>query len=43
MWEKKKKGIIECYKRIVKCDVEIAQYEDKTVKCGKKEEVKKPH
>ena len=33
---KKSKGITKCEKNIVTCDVEIAQYEDRTVKCEKK-------
>ena len=35
MWEKSK-GITKCDKRTVTCDVETAQYEDGTIKCGKK-------
>ena len=34
--KKKKKETIECDKRIVTCDVRVAQYEDETVKCEKK-------
>ena len=37
---KKFKRTIECDKRIVKCDVGTAQYEDESVKCEKK--VKEP-
>ena len=33
---RKKKGTTKCDKRIVKCDVGTAQYEDETVKCEKK-------
>ena len=33
---RKKKGTIKCDKRIIKCDVGTAQYEDGTVKCEKK-------
>ena len=33
---RKKKGTTKCDKRIVKCDVGTAQYEDGTVKCKKK-------
>ena len=33
---KKKKGTIECDKRIVKCDVGTAQRKDETVKWEKK-------
>ena len=35
MWEKNN-GTIKCDKRTVTYDVEIAQYEDRTVKCEKK-------
>ena len=35
MWEKNK-GIIECDKSTVTCDVGTAQYEDCTIKCEKK-------
>ena len=36
MWEKKVKGTTKCEKRIVTCDVGIAQCEDGTIKCEKK-------
>ena len=32
----KLKGITECDKSTITCDVNIAQYEDNTIKCGKK-------
>ena len=35
MWEKSKRTT-KCEKRIVTCDVEIAQYKDGIVKCVKK-------
>ena len=33
---KKNKGTTECDKRIITCDVGIAQYEDRIIKCEKK-------
>ena len=33
---KKNKGTIECDKSIVTCNVDIAQYENDTIKCVKK-------
>ena len=35
MWDKSK-GTTKCEKRTDTCDVETAQYEDRTVKCDKK-------
>ena len=32
MWEKKNKGTTKCDKKTVTYDVEIAQYEDETIK-----------
>ena len=34
---KKNKGTTKCEKRTIKCDIGTAQYEDRTVNCGKKE------
>ena len=36
IWEKKSNGTTKCEKRTVTCDVRIAQYEDRTIKCEKK-------
>ena len=38
---KKNKGIIECDKSTITCDIGTAQYEDGTIKCEKKKKKKK--
>ena len=41
--EKKNKGITECDKSTVKCDIGTAQCEDGTIKCEKKKKKEPPN